>query len=416
MARVKVFKLPFEINSSQLKSVYEPFGVLQAKVAFYTFNGVTKSRGWAILDFPNEASRQEAERRVTRIDNRYVSYTDVTEHDLQMLKGKVGKKQHQPGVIRLTASSAQEDDDDDDDFGGSVPINNPQRNTANLPSGLGSTAIQGLMQHANLFTDATNVPATINQFSQNNQQVPPASQPSQSSAPKASLKLDSIIEPYFASHKFFIIDVETSLPSDHIHLPVEIAIYAFSFKDGRYKAYHKLIDAGTMPSYYIGSALWKEENVHGIPHSNFSQGDKNYNVIWQEICAFVDLPEQKTFPVNFFAKNPAAKTACLEWIANKAGAQNHFGDVRPVEELIESVCRRKYKDRSFNIGVRNRIPEIFVKLEKIVDGKCEYHRSKDSKSGKSFSCALAKAQAVGSLLKEILDQELILKIMIENGA
>jgi RNA recognition motif-containing protein len=92
MARVKVFKLPFEINSSQLKSVYEPFGVLQAKVAFYTFNGVTKSRGWAILDFPNEASRQEAERRVTRIDNRYVSYTDVTEHDLQMLKGKVGKK------------------------------------------------------------------------------------------------------------------------------------------------------------------------------------------------------------------------------------------------------------------------------------------------------------------------------------
>jgi hypothetical protein len=55
-----------------------------------------------------------------------------------------------------------------------------------------------------------------------------------------------------------------------------------------------------------------------------------------------------------------------------------------VEELIESVCRRKYKDRSFNIGVRNRIPEIFVKLEKIVDGKCEYHRSKDSKSGKRY--------------------------------
>jgi hypothetical protein len=93
----------------------------------------------------------------------------------------------------LTLFLAQEDDDDDDDFGGSVPINNPQRNTANLPSGLGSTAIQGLMQHANLFTGATNVPATINQFSQNNQQVPPASQPSQSSAPKASLKLDSII-------------------------------------------------------------------------------------------------------------------------------------------------------------------------------------------------------------------------------
>lgn len=34
----------------------------------------------------------------------------------------------------------------------------------------------------------------------------------------------------------------------------------------------------------------------------------------------------------------------------------------------------------------------------------------------SFSCALAKAQAVGSLLKEIIDQEMILKIMIENGA
>lgn len=55
-------------------------------------------------------------------------------------------------------------------------------------------------------------------------------------------------EPYFASHKFFVIDVETSLPSDHIHLPVEIAIYAFSFKDGRHKTYHKLVDAGTMPS------------------------------------------------------------------------------------------------------------------------------------------------------------------------
>jgi len=43
------------------QGVYEPFGILQAKIAFYTFNGVTKSRGWAILDFPNEASRQEAE-------------------------------------------------------------------------------------------------------------------------------------------------------------------------------------------------------------------------------------------------------------------------------------------------------------------------------------------------------------------
>lgn len=64
--------------------------------------------------------------------------------------------------------------------------------------------------------------------------------------------------------------------------------------------------------------------------------------------------------------------------------QNHFGDVRTVEELLESVCKRKYKDRSINTGVRSRIPEIFVKLEKIVDGKCEYHRSKDSKSGKRY--------------------------------
>lgn len=56
-----------------------------------------------------------------------------------------------------------------------------------------------------------------------------------------------------------------------------------------------------------------------------------------------------------------------------------------MEELIESVCRRKYKERSFNIGVRNRVPEIFVKLEKIVDGKCEYHRSKESKSGKRYA-------------------------------
>lgn len=93
----------------------------------------------------------------------------------------------------LTLFVEQEDEDDDDEFGGSVALNNPGRNTANLPSGLGSTAIQGLLQQTNLFNNPTNVPATISQFSQNNQQVPPASQPSQSSAPKASLKLDSII-------------------------------------------------------------------------------------------------------------------------------------------------------------------------------------------------------------------------------
>jgi hypothetical protein len=59
---------------------------------------------------------------------------------------------------------------------------------------------------------------------------------------------------------------------------------------------------------HIGYALWKEENIHGIPHSRFELAEKNYNKLWKEICEFVDFGEARLSsnpmlpPPNFFAK------------------------------------------------------------------------------------------------------------------
>jgi hypothetical protein len=216
------------------------------------------------------------------------------------------------------------------------------------------------------------------------------------------LHLESITDPM--TFKFCIIDFETSLSTTTLHLPVEIGIFVFTFLTGKVCSFHRFIDAGLVPTCHIGTALWKEENVHGIPHSRFELAEKNYHKLWKELCDFVEFGETRpsttsmTSPPNFFAKRPAMKTACLEWLSNKAGCANPFGEVRPVEELIEFIHRRA------NIKMKSsEVQKYFTTLggSQHSDSKCVYHKQKESEKGRNFQCALENAHAVGFLVRNI---------------
>jgi hypothetical protein len=87
-------------------------------------------------------------------------------------------------------------------------------------------------------------------------------------------------------HTFFLLDFQYALSAGDYFIPNEIAILAFSFAEGEKATFHRFIDPGTIPRCYLIETLWQTSQIHGIPHHNFNNAEKNYSQLYNDIAQF----------------------------------------------------------------------------------------------------------------------------------
>lgn len=161
---------------------------------------------------------------------------------------------------------------------------------------------------------------------------------------------------------------------------------------------------------------------------------KDYRKIWTELCEFMEFPApdrwtmdmvNKKYLPTIYAKQPALKSRCLEWLAEKAGYPQFFGDVKPIEELIWLLRMRKgtpiqtshVQDFFHNMAHQyfqfchpppNADRGLLMSSHKLfADSRCEYHRKlyqQDNTKG-HISCALSGVRTVYFAVRRIFEEE-----------
>lgn len=173
----------------------------------------------------------------------------------------------------------------------------------------------------------------------------------------------------------------------------------------------------------------------GISHNTrFDLAEKNYSKIWIELADFVGFPvpekwtgdmTMKTYQPVIYAKQPALKSRCLEWLAEKSGFPQFFGDVKPIEELIW-MLRMKYLNPIQTSHVQDFFQRITTQyyqfcfpppnmdraalsaMQKLfIDTRCDYHKklfTTDSSSAR-LSCALSGVRTIFFVLRKVLEEQ-----------
>jgi hypothetical protein len=159
--------------------------------------------------------------------------------------------------------------------------------------------------------------------------------------------------------------------------------------------------------------------------------EKNYSKIWTELCDYLAFPvpdkwtQDMLYKLNLpviYAKQPALKTRCLEWLAEKSGFPQFFGEVKPIEELIWTLRMHKgnpiqtshVQDFFQRFAAQyyqfcnpsNNVDRNFLaQAHKLfVDSRCDYHRklfTQDSSTAK-LNCALSGPRVILALLRQIM--------------
>jgi len=210
-----------------------------------------------------------------------------------------------------------------------------------------------------------------------------------------------------------VIDFQTALSTEFLHIPVEMAACAFSAEKGELSSFHKYIDPGHIPKCHLASVVYRKD-IHGMPFVKFEHTEKNYKTLWKDLCSFFDYNETSTKPQpSLFGTSCFMQTACLKWIAKKAGAdENIFGPVRPIEDLITHVLKLTGHQESVkSANIQNYFYPVInneVKLFKCKHhGKLENERAEELKQkGVQLQCALAHVRYLSHLLHQVMSREL----------
>lgn len=247
--------------------------------------------------------------------------------------------------------------------------------------------------------------------------IPPpvlSGNPATSPKPKLlpAVSLSSIGESWIDSHTFFIIDFQTAVSMDFVHIPVEVAVIAFSGKSREISIFHKFIDPGHIPKCYLPAVKYRKD-IHGLPASKFELTEKSYKTLWKELCDFFSYDDKTGNRPSLFGTACSLQNACLKWLAGKAGEENFFGPVKPVEDLISHI----HKLGSHPI----KTPQIQNYFSHLINGeakllKCKHHvkleseRTEELKTkGIQLQCSLAQVRYVAHIIHTIINKEVISK-------
>ncbi|KAM5181250.1 protein maelstrom homolog [Mantella aurantiaca] len=177
-------------------------------------------------------------------------------------------------------------------------------------------------------------------------------------------------------------------------VPCEIGCVRYSLQDGILDSLHDFIDPGDLPlgfRYYCqaGSA-----STHQIPVFGFELANGNYHRLYRTLCEFVSPVPSQCMEVYCRSLDMYRVKWCLQWLANKAGAENHF-ELHDVESLILKYYRDKLDEEPSKTTV-SRLLEV-VHWDYASHTRCKWHEENDM-----WYCALGSCKKITYCISKAL--------------
>ncbi|XP_075707363.1 protein maelstrom homolog [Rhinoderma darwinii] len=127
-------------------------------------------------------------------------------------------------------------------------------------------------------------------------------------------------------------------------------------------------------------------STHQIPVSGFELANRDYHNLFRALCDFV-FPTAKRWTSVYCKNNDVPRVKwCLQWLAKKAGIENHF-QLQDIESLIIKFYRDKLNEEPSKSSV-HRLLDV-VKWDYANDTRCKWHEDNDM-----WECALASCKKV----------------------
>ncbi|XP_053561569.1 protein maelstrom homolog [Bombina bombina] len=177
-------------------------------------------------------------------------------------------------------------------------------------------------------------------------------------------------------------------------VPCEIGCVRFSLCDGIMGSFHEFIDPGDLPHGFRYHCQAGSSSTHQIPISGFELSNSNYHSLFRELCGFVCPAPGMWSPVfckeDVFSRN----TWCLQWLADKAGMENHF-ELQNVEDLIITFYKQKLNEEPSLSSVCRLLDA--VQWDFASNTRCKWHEENDM-----WCCAVATCKKVTYCISKAL--------------
>ncbi|KAM9319601.1 protein maelstrom homolog [Gastrophryne carolinensis] len=177
-------------------------------------------------------------------------------------------------------------------------------------------------------------------------------------------------------------------------VPCEIGCVRYSLKDGILKSFHDFIHPGALPLGFRYHCEAGSASTHQIPVSGFELANKNYRYLHHSLCEFVS-PVPGLWTTLYCRNNDLFRVKwCLQWLADKAGMDNHF-ELQDIESLIIKYFRDKL-DEEPSKSAMHRMLDV-VHWDYANNTRCQWHEENDM-----WCCALASCKKISYCMSKSL--------------
>ncbi|KAE8621271.1 hypothetical protein XENTR_v10004746 [Xenopus tropicalis] len=178
------------------------------------------------------------------------------------------------------------------------------------------------------------------------------------------------------------------------YVPCEIACVRYSLREGILGSFHDFIDPGELPRGFRYHCQSGSASTHQIPISGFELANSDYHNMFRKLCSFVCPTPCPVVPVYTKANDIYRVDWCLQWLANKAGMENHFR-VQEVETLIIKFYQDKLQEEPSRPTV-SRLLDV-VQWDYSSNTRCKWHEDNDM-----WCCALASCKKIAYCISKAL--------------
>ncbi|XP_018101335.1 protein maelstrom homolog isoform X1 [Xenopus laevis] len=199
-------------------------------------------------------------------------------------------------------------------------------------------------------------------------------------------------------HVFYFINIFShgDMPTlcDQRYVPCEIACVRYSLREGILGSFHDFIDPGELPHGFRYHCQSGSASTHHIPISGFELANSDYHNMFRKFCSFVCPTPSIRVPVYTKANDIYRVDWCLQWLANKAGMENHF-QVHEVEGLIIKFYQDKLKEEPSRPSVSRLLDT--VQWDYSSNTRCKWHEDNDM-----WCCVLASCKKIAYCISKAL--------------
>ncbi|XP_068122326.1 protein maelstrom homolog [Hyperolius riggenbachi] len=169
-------------------------------------------------------------------------------------------------------------------------------------------------------------------------------------------------------------------------VPCEVGSVRYSLKDGILDSFHDFIDPGDLPLGFRYHCQAGSASTHQIPVGGFELANRDYYKLYRSLCSFL-CPVPGLQSHIYCRNNDIFRVKwCLQWLANKAGMENHF-EFLDIESLIIKYYRDKLGEEPSKSSVHRLLDVIHWDYADYT--RCKWHEENDM-----WYCALASCKKV----------------------